>query len=84
MPLIENEDNNQNVPYQRLFGQTSQVCRCNFLSLCKCLNVTFIISGILGEVDLAAQHVMVEIGEITFMVCIIQCVHWNIYGHIII
>lgn len=46
--------------------------------------LTFVISGILGEVDLAAQHVMVEVGAITYMVWIIQCVHGNIYVHIVI
>lgn len=31
-------------------------------------SLTFVISGVLGEVDLAAQHVLAELGAITYMV----------------
>lgn len=46
--------------------------------------MTFVTSGILGEVELAAQHVMMEIGAITYMVWIILCVHRNIHVHTVI
>ena len=49
-----------------------------------CLNVTFVVSGVLGDVDLAAQHVMIEVGTIIYMVWFISCVHLNIYGNTVV
>lgn len=40
-----------------------------FFFLGNSLNLTFILSGALGEKDLAAQHVLVEVGAIMYMVC---------------
>lgn len=39
----------------------------------KGLNVTLIISGVLGEDDLAAQHVLLELGTLSYMVCNPMC-----------
>lgn len=33
----------------------------------------FVILGILGEVNIAAQHVMLELGAIVYMVGVVQC-----------
>lgn len=42
----------------------------------------FVMSGLFGEVELAAQHVLVEIGTIIYMVWII-CVHINIQANML-
>ena len=66
-------------------------CECTHLCLSQCdfnapesddvlISYHDIIPGVLGEVDLAAQHVMAEIGAITYMVWIISTIIQYIQG----
>jgi len=55
----------------RFIKQQAAVCSLQCFGK-KCLILTFIVLGVLGELDLAAQQVMLEVAAITFMVCIIQ------------
>lgn len=69
--------------FDKQAAQWVQFLDCDFQHCVKLLSnlyyitsiLPFSLPGILGENDLAAQHIILEIGAITYMVCIFRVLH---------